>query len=642
MRASGTRPGYMIATAACFCMLAGFLVYNAFYLDSALGDELFYLTIPQRLLKGDRLLIDETEVSQLSSVFLLLPYWLFTRVSGGNAGVVLFMRLLFGAVDLTFFILCIFRLKEKRLAGLIAATIFCADQFLGMQCLNYYSMACHALLLSAMILFDGNRRPGSPLLPFSGFLFACAVLNQPSLILVFFIFSAAVTIRAVSSRRRKKTFRDFDFFLNAKTYLLFSAGAAACAAVFFGYLLYSGVIRDLPANIAGLFSTGEYHSSAFGFFTVVNKPEIILRVYGIFPVAAMAVSCAAAAASRFVKLPGSTAAALKKLVFFSACAVCAVCYAVVLYKCSYRAFQQGVAEDRIAETFTEFAFAICSCSSVPLMFFAVTLYLLAEKHTPGVSALLAATLLCSAAVDPVSNASFLFGGRLAVFPAAFYTDVFLREAFPKGPAADRDGSAKTKRNTGRLAACAALCIVLAAETAFITMQTGSSTGFLNRKKTETANDRSKTVYSMIESGPYKGLMKPDDFAASLTALDRDLDRIRATGGPLYVYDLFPYIYLYCDLPFGTNTTYFAEDDDPARIVDYWSNHPSALPKCVFIPKVDDYRLQHDRTKEEIRAKIGYLSAYCSFDVTEMNSGILLTVNAWDLPDGDIPTTDLPE
>lgn len=57
-------------------------------------DESFYLTIPYRLCQGDRLLLNEWHLSQLSGWILRFPMAAFLRINGGTEGICLSFRYL--------------------------------------------------------------------------------------------------------------------------------------------------------------------------------------------------------------------------------------------------------------------------------------------------------------------------------------------------------------------------------------------------------------------------------------------------------------------------------------------------------------------------------------------------------------------
>ena len=85
---------------AVFFMLLGltavFFCWRCRY-GFAEADEAFYPTIAYRLTQGDRLLVDEWHMSQLSSV-LYLPVLLYPA-DGGTAGIYLALRYLYVAVQ---------------------------------------------------------------------------------------------------------------------------------------------------------------------------------------------------------------------------------------------------------------------------------------------------------------------------------------------------------------------------------------------------------------------------------------------------------------------------------------------------------------------------------------------------------------
>ena len=59
---------------AVFIVFAAVMLIGTSYCGVS-NDESFYFTISKRILDGDRLLIEEWEPSQLSSVFQFLPYY---------------------------------------------------------------------------------------------------------------------------------------------------------------------------------------------------------------------------------------------------------------------------------------------------------------------------------------------------------------------------------------------------------------------------------------------------------------------------------------------------------------------------------------------------------------------------------------
>ena len=93
---------YDLTAAALGLFLLIALLLTARY-SVGVPDEAFYYTVPHRILLGERLIADEWSLSQFVYLFNLLPSLLFIRITGGTAGIVLFMRCLFAGIDAAFY-----------------------------------------------------------------------------------------------------------------------------------------------------------------------------------------------------------------------------------------------------------------------------------------------------------------------------------------------------------------------------------------------------------------------------------------------------------------------------------------------------------------------------------------------------------
>ena len=89
--------------AAVFCLLF-YTVYFLYLAPRGIHnvDESYYLTVPHRLLFGDRLIVDDWHVSQLSSIFQYPFFFLYSRVTGGTDGIILYFRYVYIVIQLLF------------------------------------------------------------------------------------------------------------------------------------------------------------------------------------------------------------------------------------------------------------------------------------------------------------------------------------------------------------------------------------------------------------------------------------------------------------------------------------------------------------------------------------------------------------
>lgn len=162
---------------AVFFMLLGltavFFCWRCRY-GFAEADEAFYPTIAYRLTQGDRLLVDEWHMSQLSSVLLYLPVLLFTRLTGGTAGIYLALRYLYVAVQCLVAATVYLRLRRYHSLGAAAGALALAVYApYGINALSYNSLG---ILLMAYG-YDGSaacpRGRGKPRSLYSRGAFLC-------------------------------------------------------------------------------------------------------------------------------------------------------------------------------------------------------------------------------------------------------------------------------------------------------------------------------------------------------------------------------------------------------------------------------------------------------------------------------------
>lgn len=232
----------LAAAAAFFCVRARYGFANI--------DESFYPTIARRLTQGDRLLIDEWHVSQLSSVLLYLPVRLYERLSGGTDGIYLALRYLFAAVQSLVSAAVYLRLRQYGHAGAAAGALALAVYApFGINALSYNSFGVLFLALAGALLVPakGHSRTAYIL---AGLCFAGAVLCCPYLVLVYFSYSIAVVLL----RKRPGCLPAFS----PRAFGLFTLGAAILAAAFFLVGLRGADLSKLPAALRGIFSDPEH------------------------------------------------------------------------------------------------------------------------------------------------------------------------------------------------------------------------------------------------------------------------------------------------------------------------------------------------------------------------------------------------
>ncbi|MBQ6018592.1 MAG: hypothetical protein IJL26_00295 [Clostridia bacterium] len=575
-----TRTDALALTA--FVLLAVSLLVGAFYAD-LIPDEAYYYTIPQRLAQGDRLFVEIWQMSQLVGVLLILPYRLFVAATGSTEGIILFMRLLFAAIDLAFFVYFYLKLRDRGLWGVLAALFFCADQPLGMLTLNYYNMGLIFPAAAGMLLFlDKKEKTAAPKLVLAGVLLSFAVLNDPGLALAYALLTLLVFLREVGKKKGKDLFSSYAFVVDRRVWLWLTGGVVLTAAAFLVWFQATSGIQNVLANMAGLRSDSEYQYSLLGNDLIRRKVENAAKVFGVVNLILSPLTALAALVCR-KKRAGKT---VRAAVLAISLASFVACHAVALARLG-----GSYASDPAAYVFF---IAYNTTGSIPLFFCALSLCLLSETQDRRMNAFLILSAVATLGVDYFSNIVLVFGGRLAYFPALHYLGETVREL--------RTQEDKKKRDPAvgglRAAAAALACLSAVCVAAFIFMQRDHT--FVSHRSDrmlygmkhpgeETAAESSGLLAGTraLARGPLKGLRQTPGFAAEYDAYLADLDAIaERTDAPFYAAANIPYLYLYTDLPAGSYSSLFVDTDHPDRILLYWQTFPEKRPEIVYVPKYD--------------------------------------------------------
>ena len=205
--------GADIAALAVFLMLGLWFIY-VIPRGVNVSDESFYYTIPQRLTMGDRLFVDEWQVSQLTSLFHYFPYRFFLFITGSNEGIILFMRALAVVIALFMYWLVYIKLREYGLWGMMVAFLLSVYFPAGVLALSYYTIPVYAMMVVCLMLFLSKKELRLWQLSLVGLSLACAVLAQPVFVVMYFFFSVLCLVRT-----KKEVFlQKYSFVLNSRVW----------------------------------------------------------------------------------------------------------------------------------------------------------------------------------------------------------------------------------------------------------------------------------------------------------------------------------------------------------------------------------------------------------------------------------------
>ena len=595
----------LIATIVFFCV-ASVLILSALY-SQVIDDEAFYFTIPQRLLQGDRLLVDEWHPTQLAAMFQLLPYYIIRSLAHGTDGIVLSMRLLYVFIVLGLYWYFYGKLRKYGVWGSIATAMFCLDAFLCIYSINYYNLFSVFLAVLGMMLFMSEKEPSRVKLITAGVILSCAVLCSPAFSVFYFLYSAAVFVLWLCKRRGKALSENRFFLLNGFVWKYLTAGVVLSACAFLLYLLINSDVKSALLDSFILRNNKAHTVTVFGNSLNFLKLQLYIK-------------------QNWHVLSFHTAMVIAALVYHFRCrrgdvsrtfkSVKAVLLSVLLAVSTFdmafgfaRLFLEGDT-DRL---FFDPGF---------FSFFGFAVYFLRDGDDPGILRLMWLSLVCSFSMDYLSNVTVLFGGRLAYLPAFCSLGAALRELRQK-PDLQQSAAGGDENRLRRIApGAASVFSAIFVATLFMYLLFGSNITLIG-----SLADRAAMV--KINRGPYAGIIRSRDYTDDYYTVLDDLEFVtRAGDGPVYISALMPFGYLYLDREIGICTTYYEESDEMSRVSEYWKLFPEKRPSIIYIPK---YSLDIDGfadRKASAKLDLFEIGKLCIFTKQETENGIILNNIHW--------------
>lgn len=226
------------------------------------NDEAFYLTVPQRFNMGDALIKDEWHLSQLSG-FLLMPFvWLFTTITGSTEGIILAARVLYIIFHATVSIVIYSRIRKYGYVSVFASVLYFIYTPYDIMAMSYNTMGLDFVTLAGVIMGTASYKKKLPLIV-SGVAFAAAVLCCPYLAAAYILYGICVLIHTFIKNKETKFILKSELFAG-KTFLLFSIGIFALAAVFLVFALTRVSIKEIFNYLPYLMTDPEHPQIALG------------------------------------------------------------------------------------------------------------------------------------------------------------------------------------------------------------------------------------------------------------------------------------------------------------------------------------------------------------------------------------------
>ncbi len=264
--------------------LAAVTVFYVFLLFQTpyLNDEIFYPTVPLRLINGESLLQHEWHLTQFSSLFQYLPVKLWLNIKGSSDGIILFIRCCYLLIHIVLTVIIYKFFRKKQNWPVVTALMFYTCLPYGMFALSYASLLVVFLVLFTLSLLSVYEKRVTRTLAFSGFFFGCMCICNPMLCFMFPLYAALffmwphkekiITAVLAKKNKRKNKYKlavrnqaentggeAFSVFFTKSAFLYSCLGLSAIAliAVFF-FFSTGGTLASVFENIPNMLGTSEY------------------------------------------------------------------------------------------------------------------------------------------------------------------------------------------------------------------------------------------------------------------------------------------------------------------------------------------------------------------------------------------------
>ena len=592
------------------------------------ADEAFYLTIADRLTKGDKLILDEWQLTQFSVFFQYIPYRLYTLITGSKDGVILYMRYLFTFVTLLTYWYTVYKLRAHPLQAVASAFLVCFFVPL-IYAVNYYTLPTYFFLYTCLIATDPGKRFRRFKLFFVGILIAGAVLMSPGVTVIWGLYAAACLVAYVSKKRRRTLFSDYGFILDIDVFKWILSGVLVSAGAFLVYMQISCGWSEIFKMIPYLLTDPEYDTSAGGnLYTFFWKKLWETLVYynpalsGILLVLTVYIIVCRKKILDTLRL---------KTGLFLAVSFCVI----IMYL--YSLFQKICGRYPSVFYLEDPAFLIA--------WLGFDAYFLSRKQDKKLFLFWMAGVALSIAKDALSDISFGEGLIICVIPLLYTLPRLVCELSAEiGVSTKRSKKAKDKipqKNLVRMKRT--IPVVLTLFTVLTAVWCITNKYYITAVNIEgiMEQDGWKHCNQRIDKGPHKGIYTSEMIKKYLDAYFNDMDTIAAMSEKApHITGMMPYAYLYLDRDYPIYTTYLFADDDmkfEERTDIYWQLHPEKRPDIIYIPvraipyqahpKYYDYERYREMPEEE----------FVSFDwfegmAVKGEGGVIVKVTKWKQPE----------
>lgn len=535
-------------------LMAGSLIFAFWkcYYGFGGNDEAFYLTVPHRFLMGDAPIADEWHLSQLSG-FLLMPFvWLYTAITGSTEGIILAARIVYIIFHASVSIVIYARLRKYGYVSVFATVLYFIYTPYNIMAMSYNTMGLDLVTLTGVLMGTTSYKKKLPLI-ISGIAFAGAVLCCPYLAVGYIIYGVCTLIHTALKNKDTNFILKNDLFAG-KTFLYFSIGVFALAAVFLVFLLSRVSINKIFEYLPYLMTDPEHPQIAFG-VRIHMYFNAILNCHSHFKIALISY-----AALTLIMIFDKKRRLHRSLYLIATSAIVIFCYILFL-------------PNLTTTTYNSIMF--------PLIFIGVTSYILCKnKPKPLFASLFLLGIIYTFAICFSSN-QFFYVISMVSTAANMASYVFLAQLLRE-----------MKETDDIIEYATALKYASFLLAAFMIFLQGAFQVTVKAKHCFWETGSPNTLTAQISDGPAKGIYTNQKKCSDYELIYNDLRYYdnKSKANILFL-TARTWCYLTTDnFPYATLSAWISGERESSidRLNTYYSLNPEKTPKYIYIPKNSEW------------------------------------------------------
>lgn len=534
-------------------LMAGGLIFAFWKCIYGFGgnDEAFYLTIPQRFNMGDALIKDEWHLSQLSG-FLLMPFvWLFTTITGSTQGIILAARVVYILFHATVSIIIYLRIRKYGYVSVFASILYFIYTPYDIMAMSYNTMGLDFVTLSGVIMGTASYKKKLPLIV-SGVAFAAAVLCCPYLAVAYILYGICVLIHTFIKNKDTKFILKSELFAG-KTFLFFSIGVFALAAVFLVFALTRVSVKEILNYLPYLMTDPEHPQIALGtrFYMYFNS---IYNCHSHFKIALFSYL-----AMIVIMVIDRNRKYHRSLYLIVTTAIVIFCYVLLLPQLTYATY---------------------NAIMFPLIFIGITSYILCEnKPKPLFASLFVLGIIYSFAICFSSN-QYFYVISMVITASNIASYVFLAQLLRE---------MRTSQDNIEYAVWVKRGSFLFA--AFMIFLQGAFQITVKAEHCFWESGNTSNLTAQIQNGPAKGIYTNVNNCNTYEQIYSDLQYYKSKPKDKILFlTAKTWCYLASEFPYGTLSAWISGENPSSieRLKTYYSVNPEEIPKYIYIPKDSEW------------------------------------------------------